>query len=57
MKVISDNITGTTIRNEACISEDSDKDGNPIDLTHIFKQSKQIVYKTPLTLSQTNQEE
>ena len=31
MKVISDNITGTTIRNEACISEDSDKDGNPID--------------------------
>ncbi len=28
MKVISDNITGTTIRNEACISEDSDKDGN-----------------------------
>ena len=34
-----------------------DKDGNPIDLTHIFKQSKQIVYKTPLTLSQTNQEE
>ena len=34
-----------------------DKDGNPIDLTHIFKQSKQIVYKAPLTLSQTNQEE
>ncbi len=34
-----------------------DKDGNPISLKHIFKQSKQIVYKTPLTLSQTNQEE
>ena len=34
-----------------------DKDGNPIDLTHIFKQSKQIVYKTPLTLSQANQTE
>ena len=31
MKVISDNITGTTIRNEACISDDSDKDGNDID--------------------------
>ena len=34
-----------------------DKDGNPISLKHIFKQSKQIVYKTPLTLSQANQEE
>ena len=31
MKVISDNVTGTTIRNEACISNDSDKDGNEID--------------------------
>ena len=31
MKVTSDNITGITIRNEACISEDSDKDGNAID--------------------------
>ena len=31
MKVISDNITGITIRNEACISKDSDKDGNEID--------------------------
>ena len=31
MKVVSDNITGITIRNEACISKDSDKDGNEID--------------------------
>lgn len=31
MKVTSDNVTGITIRNEACISEDSDKDGREID--------------------------
>ena len=31
MKVIADNVTGTTIRNEACISDDSDKDGKDID--------------------------
>ena len=31
MKVVSDNLTGVTIRNEACISKDSDKDGNEID--------------------------
>ncbi|MCI8411515.1 MAG: hypothetical protein HFJ40_03590, partial [Clostridia bacterium] len=31
LKVISENTTGTTIRNEACISEDTDKNGNPID--------------------------
>ena len=31
LKVVSENVTGTIIRNEACISEDSDKDGNPID--------------------------
>ena len=31
LKVISENITDTIIRNEACISEDTDKDGNPID--------------------------
>ena len=31
MKVIADNVTGTTIRNEACISNDSDKDGKDID--------------------------
>ena len=31
MKVVSDNVTGITIRNEACISKDSDKDGNEID--------------------------
>ena len=31
LKVISDDTTGTIIRNEACISEDTDKDGNSID--------------------------
>ncbi len=31
MKVVSDNVTGVIIRNEACISNDSDKDGNDID--------------------------
>ncbi len=31
MKVISENITGTIIRNEACISEDTDKNGNPVN--------------------------
>ena len=31
MKVVSENATGATIRNEACISEDSDKNGNEID--------------------------
>ena len=31
MKVVSDNVTGVTIRNEACVSKDSDKDGNDID--------------------------
>ena len=31
MKVVSDNLTGITIRNEACISKDSDKNGNEID--------------------------
>ena len=31
MKVVSENLTGITIRNEACISDDSDKDGNPIE--------------------------
>ena len=31
LKVISDNTTGTTIRNEACISEDCDKNGDPVD--------------------------
>ena len=31
MKVISENITGTVIRNEACISEDTDAEGDPID--------------------------
>lgn len=30
-KVVSEDITGTTIRNEACISEDTDKDGDPVD--------------------------
>ncbi len=30
-KVISENIAGTVIRNEAAITEDSDKDGNPVD--------------------------
>ena len=31
LKVISDNVSGTTIRNEACISEDTDENGNPVD--------------------------
>lgn len=31
LKVISEDVTGTIIRNEAAISEDSDKDGNPVD--------------------------
>ena len=30
-KVISENVAGTVIRNEAAITEDSDKDGNPVD--------------------------
>ena len=28
---VTSNATGTTIRNEACISEDCDEDGNPVD--------------------------
>lgn len=31
LKVISENVTGTIIRNEACISEDTDENGDPID--------------------------
>lgn len=31
LKVISDNVSGTTIRNEACISEDTDENGQPVD--------------------------
>ena len=31
LKVIANNISGTTIRNEACISEDCDKNGDPVD--------------------------
>ncbi len=31
LKVVSDNITGTVIRNEAEISEDTDENGNPVD--------------------------
>ena len=31
LKVISENVTGTVIRNEACISEDTDENGDPID--------------------------
>ena len=30
-KVISENVAGTVIRNEAAITEDSDKDGKPVD--------------------------
>ena len=30
LKVVSDNTTGTVIRNEAAITGDSDKDGNPV---------------------------
>lgn len=29
LKVISENVTGTIIRNEACIAEDTDKNGDP----------------------------
>ena len=31
LKVISDNVSGEVIRNEACISDDSDAEGNPVD--------------------------
>lgn len=31
LKVVSENVAGTIIRNEACISEDCDKNGNPVD--------------------------
>ena len=31
MKVVSEDITGTIIRNEAAITEDTDKEGNPVD--------------------------
>lgn len=31
LKVVSDDVMGSIIRNEACISQDSDKNGNPID--------------------------
>ena len=31
LKVISDDVSGKVIRNEACISDDSDGDGNPVD--------------------------
>ena len=31
LKVVSEDVTGTIIRNEACISEDTDKAGNTID--------------------------
>ena len=31
LKVVSDNITGTIIRNEACISEDANENGDPVD--------------------------
>lgn len=31
LKVVSENITGTIIRNEACISEDANEDGDPVD--------------------------
>lgn len=34
-----------------------DENRNPIDLSQVFKQPKQVVYKEPLTLSQANQEE
>lgn len=30
-KVVSENIAGTVIRNEAAITEDADKEGNPVD--------------------------
>ena len=31
LKVVSDDVTGSVIRNEACISEDTDEEGNPVD--------------------------
>ena len=31
LKVISEDTTGTVIRNEACISEDTDSNGDPVD--------------------------
>ena len=31
LKVISEDVTGTIIRNEACISEDTNKNGDPVD--------------------------
>ena len=31
LKVVSEDVTGTIIRNEACISEDTDENGNPVD--------------------------
>ena len=31
LKVISNNVSGVTIRNEACISEDTDENGEPVD--------------------------
>ena len=31
LKVVSENVTGTVIRNEACISEDTDENGDPVD--------------------------
>jgi len=31
LKVVSENVAGTIIRNEACISEDCDKNGKPVD--------------------------
>ena len=31
MKVVSENVTGITIRNEACVSKDSDKDGREVE--------------------------
>lgn len=31
MKVISENVSGTIIKNEACVTDDSDENGDPID--------------------------
>lgn len=31
LKVVAENPTGTVIRNEAAVTEDADKDGNPVD--------------------------
>lgn len=46
MKVVSDEGTGTQIRNEAAITGDSDKDGNPVDdrdsSTDIWKNMKMM---------------